>query len=149
MGMQGFPHRYTVTATADSEGDLFLDSPDLPTMPYAAPPEFDGPGDRWSPETLLVASVASCLNLTFRAIAKASKLPWTSLTCDADGTLDRVDRVTQFTALHLRARLELPPGANEDQARRLLVKAEETCLITRSLRADVRLDVEVLVAANV
>jgi uncharacterized OsmC-like protein len=29
----------------------------------------------------------------------------------------------------------VPAGANEDQARRLLAKAEETCLVTNSLKA--------------
>jgi uncharacterized OsmC-like protein len=47
--------------------------------------------------------------------------------------LDRVERVTQFTALQIHARLTVPSGANEDQAHRLLAKAEETCLVTNSL----------------
>ena len=46
----------------------------------------------------------------------------------------RVDRVTQFTALEVRARLRVPSGANEEQAQRLLTKAEETCLVTNSLK---------------
>ena len=50
------------------------------------------------------------------------------------GTVERVDRVTQFTALEVRARLRLPSGANAEQARRLLAKAEETCLVTNSLK---------------
>lgn len=50
------------------------------------------------------------------------------------GTVDRIDRVTQFTALEVRARLKVASGASEDQARRLLTKAEETCLITNSLK---------------
>ena len=46
----------------------------------------------------------------------------------------RVDRVTQFTALEVRARLRVPSGANGEQVRRLLTKAEETCLVTNSLK---------------
>ena len=57
-----------------------------------------------------------------------------SLDCSVTGTVDRVDRVTQFTALEVHARLKVPSGANEDQARRLLTKAEETCLVTNSLQ---------------
>lgn len=147
--MQQFPHRYTVTTSAAETGDLAVDSPDLPTLAYAAPREFEGPGDRWSPETLLVASVASCLILTFRAIARMSKLSWTSLDCEVTGILNRIDRVTQFTAFDIALRLELPPGANEEQGHRLLVKAEETCLITRSLRSEVNLDIDVKVGAAV
>jgi len=41
-----------------------------------------------------------------------------ALECSVTGTVDRVDRVTQFTALEVRAHLKLPSGANEEQARR-------------------------------
>jgi organic hydroperoxide reductase OsmC/OhrA len=84
--------------------------------------------------------------LTFRAIAKLSKLRWATLTCEASGTVDRVDRVTQFTALAVRASLEIPDDAHEDQAKRLLVRAEETCLITNSLKAPCHLEIELRVA---
>jgi organic hydroperoxide reductase OsmC/OhrA len=58
-------------------------------------------GGQWSPETLLVAAAVDCFVLTFRAIAAASKLPWERLSCNGEGTLDRVDGVTRFTALAL------------------------------------------------
>ena len=132
--MHPFPHHYSVVARAATQGDIALEGHGLPPIPSAAPTEFGGPGDKWSPETLLVAAVADCFILTFRAIAEMSHLTWTSLECDVSGTVDRVDRVTQFTALAMRARLRVPAGAKEDQARRLLAKAEETCLVTNSLK---------------
>ena len=67
--MQAFPHEYTVDGRAFPRGDITLDSDRLPALCAAPPPEFDGPGDRWSPETLLVAAVSSCYVLTFRAVA--------------------------------------------------------------------------------
>ena len=143
--MQPFPHRYQVSAAAAVEGDVTLEGERLPALRSAPPAEFGGPGDRWSPETLLVAAVADCFMLTFRAIARLSKLPWTSLTCDVTGTVDRIDRVTQFTAFLVRAQLQVPAGANEEQARRLLARAEETCLVTASLKAKPQLDAEVRV----
>ena len=44
----------------------------LPTLEFAAPPEFGGPGGIWSPEHLFVASVSSCLMTTFRSMASMS-----------------------------------------------------------------------------
>src|SRR5215510_7751370 len=111
-----------------SVGDVQVGSGDLPALATASPREFDGPGDRWSPETLLTGAVADCFILTFRAIARASKLVWHDLECDATGTLDRVDGVTRFTAVDLHARLAVPPGVDEALAARLLHKAEERCL---------------------
>jgi organic hydroperoxide reductase OsmC/OhrA len=138
--MQAFPHHYSVLASAATQGDVTLAGDRLPVIPSAPPMEFGGPGDRWSPETLFVAAVADCFVLTFRGIAGVSRFPWVSLECHVTGTVDRVARVTQFTALDVRARLRVPAGAKEDQARRLLVKAEETCLVTNSLKVQPHLE---------
>ena len=147
--MQEFPHRYVVTAAGPVDGDVGLTSPGVPPLATAAPAEFGGPGDRWSPETLLVASVADCFVLTFRAVARAMKLQWDSLSCEAEGTLDRVERNTQFTAFAIKATLTVLPGTDVDHAHRALEKAEHACLITNSLKAPVHLETKVLLAAGV
>jgi organic hydroperoxide reductase OsmC/OhrA len=145
--MQEFPHRYSVSAVASAEGDVRLEGERLPPLASAAPAEFGGAGDRWSPETLLVAAIADCFILTFRAIASASKLPWLSLRCDVEGTLDRVERTLQFTGFQVRASLRVPAGTNEEQAGRLLAKAERSCLITNSLKGTSHLEAQVEVGA--
>jgi len=138
--MHPFPHNYEVSARATPDGDVAVEGARLPSIQSAPPAEFGGPGDRWSPETLLVAAVADCFILTFRAIASFSRLSWVSLTCEVSGVVDRVDRVTQFTGFNVRARLRVPTGADVEQARRLLIKAEQTCLVTQSLKAAAHLD---------
>ncbi len=146
--MQNLPHRYSVVASAEPAGDVCLESDRLALLHSSAPAEFGGPGDRWSPETLLTAAIADCLVLTFRAVATASKIPWIALRIEADGTLDRIDRATQFTRFDLRARLRVPSGTNVDQARRALDKAERNCLISKSLKATIHLEMDVEVAAQ-
>jgi organic hydroperoxide reductase OsmC/OhrA len=143
--MQAFPHRYEVHADAEPSGSVRLDSAGLPPLASAPPAQFGGPGDQWSPETFLVAAVADCFILTFRAIATASKLAWERLGCDAEGTLDRTDGVLRFTALHLRARLTVPSGGDAERARRMLEKAERTCLVSSSLAFRPTLTAEVTV----
>ena len=145
--MQDLPHPYHVNASAEAEGNITLKAEDLPQLVTAPPAEFGGPGDQWSPETLLVGAVADCFILTFRAIARASKLEWTTLECSAEGVLDRVERVTRFTAFTVRATLTVPAGSDPDKARRLLEKAEGSCLVTRSMLAETHLEAEVIVAA--
>ncbi len=146
--MQELPHHYLATASAAATGNVDVASPGLVTLDTAPPAEYGGPGDVWSPETLLAASVANCLILTFRAIARASKLDWTSLSCDVDAKLDKVDRVTQFTGFEIRATLEVPAGTDAAKAERLLQKAERGCLITNSMKADSHLVAEVTVAES-
>jgi organic hydroperoxide reductase OsmC/OhrA len=144
--VQPFPHHYDVEAAATVGGDVMLAGRSLPPLASAAPAEFGGPGTRWSPETLLVAAVADCFVLTFRAMAITAKLPWTSLACDVVGTLDRVDHEIRFTDFHLRVRLQIPEGTNEGQAQRLVEKVERNCLVANSLKARVHLERTVEVA---
>jgi peroxiredoxin-like protein len=145
--MQDLPHHYHVTANAESDGNVTLKADNLPQLVTAPPAEFGGPGDQWSPETLLVGAVADCFVLTFRAIARASKLEWTHLECSAEGLLERVERVTRFTAFTVRASLTVPAGTDAEKARHLLEKSEEVCLVTRSMLAESHLEAEVIVAA--
>lgn len=144
--MQELPHHYAVKASAVADSNVLLESPGLESLTTAGPAEFGGPGDLWSPETLLVAAVADCFILSFRAIARASKMEWISLSCDAVGDLDKIDKVTQFTGFRLRVRLEVPEGLREGKAERLLEKAEKHCLITNSMKAPSTLDASVRVS---
>jgi organic hydroperoxide reductase OsmC/OhrA len=139
-GMEPFPHRYVVNVIAEPRGDVLVGSRGLASLQTTLPPEFGGSADRWSPETLVVAAVADCYALTFRGLAARSNLPWVSLTCEVGGTLDRAGQVTKFTRFRIEARLRVPEHASADLARRLLAKAEATCLITRSMSAEVLLD---------
>lgn len=144
--MQDLPHYYKVSANADSDSPVFVSSKGVPSIETAGPPEFGGPGDVWSPEALLVAAVADCFILSFRAIARASKLQWTSLKCRASGTLDKVDKVTQFTDFALDVELTVPGGTDENKANRLLQRADHHCLITNSLKAGSTMVAKVSVA---
>lgn len=145
--MHTLPHRYRVTGAARVEGEIELTADRLATLTSAPPAEFDGPGDRWSPETLLVAAVADCFVLTFRGIARASRLPWISIDADVTGTLDRVDRVMQFTQFVMTVHVVVPAGVDAAAAHQVLEKAERNCLIANSLKAAVTLQATVEAAA--
>jgi len=142
--MHPFPHVYTAAASGRPEGTVALTSPGLPEIATAPPQEFDGPGDEWSPETLLCASLADCFVLSFRAMARASKLEWSELECRVEGVLERFDGVTQFTRYTTFANLKVSSGIDAEKARRLLEKADHLCLISNSLRGTRTLVAEVI-----
>ena len=144
--MHPYPHAYSACAVAANAGLVAVSSPQLPSLESASPPEFDGPGGVWSPETLLCASLADCFVLSFRAVARAAHLEWVHLECRVDGVLERVERVAQFTRFATVAKLIVPAGVDLDKARELLERAEHGCLIANSLRGSRTLDAEVVVA---
>ena len=133
--MDPYPHVYHVSAHGTPAGLVGVTAPGLAEIRTAAPPEFDGPGGTWSPETLLAAAVADCFVLSFRAISRASRFEWQALECRVEAVLERVDGVTQFTRFKTSATLTVAPGSDPAKARHLLTKAEHVCLIVNSLKA--------------
>lgn len=144
--MQSFPHHYQVSARAGAQGEVILESPGLAPLASAPPSEFGGPGDRWSPETLLAGAVADCFVLSLRAVAQASSLPWSTVSCRAEGQLDRVERTTRFTGFVLHVELVLPADGDLAKAERVLEKAKTACLISNSLACPVTLEKSVRLA---
>lgn len=141
-----FPHHYRVAARCTATEVVTLSAAGLPDIASAAPQQFGGPGNLWSPEDLLVAAVADCFALSFRAIAAASKFEFVHLECRVTGTLDRVERIMLFTEFQIEAELTIPAGGDTSRAERLLEKAEQACLITNSLKSTVHLSSRVTVA---
>jgi organic hydroperoxide reductase OsmC/OhrA len=142
--MQDYPHHYLVSADAPSHGEISVSSQGLETLASAAPAEFGGPGDLWSPETFLVAAVADCFILTFRALARGSRFEWYSVKCDVDGVLDRVDGVTRFIEFHMSVTLHVSEGADRHKAERLLERSDHVCLVTNSLNAEMLLTTDIV-----
>jgi len=131
--MQPYPHHYDATATAGPSGDVTLSGQGLPDLPSAPPAEFDGPGDKWSPETLFLAAAADCYVLTFRAVARAMQLAYRDIRCTAKGKLDRQDRVAKFVEIHLEVTVSVPPEIDDETVTKACDKAKRGCIISNSI----------------
>jgi peroxiredoxin-like protein len=142
--MHPFPHHYTVNASIRPDGDVPLSTEGVRIIESSAPKEFDGPGNQWSPEGLLTAAVADCFVLGFRAIAAASKYSWQRLEARTQGTLDRVDGKMRFTRFDTHAILHVAGGADVERAKKLLEKAETSCLVANSLSSERHLTMDVV-----
>ncbi|QEG20559.1 OsmC family protein [Mariniblastus fucicola] len=140
-----FHHFYTATAKTTDSGSVNIDIEGLEPMESNAPKEFGGPGDKWSPEDLLVAAVADCYALSFRAIAGMSKYAWKDLSCEVVGELDKASDGVQFVGFKVKARLVVDAEADVARAENLLKKAKGACFITNSLKVDAELETEVVV----
>lgn len=141
-------HTYDVELNWDEGRQGTLSSDTLSeTIEVATPPEFPGGVEgTWSPEHLFVASVSSCFMTTFTAIAEYSKLKYEALKVPAIGTMSNESGKFVMTEIILRPELVIMDEGQKDKALRVLQKAEEACLITRSIKTEVKLEPEVLVA---
>jgi len=104
---------------------------------------FDGPDDTWTPEEMLLASVANCLALTFKAIAKAGRLEWQEIYCHSQGVLDKVERHVKFSRIETTARLVISSEADCSKAQQLLEKTEANCFVSNSLDCDKQFHFEI------
>jgi len=145
--MHPYPHTYTASAFGRRNGAVSVSSPLLPSLETSPPPQFGGPEGVWSPETLLVASLADCFILTFRGVARAARLEWLDLECRVEGILERVDGESQFTRYVTYAKLTVPSNTDTARARELLERAEHGCLIANSVRGVRTLNAQVSLAS--
>ena len=140
--MKPLPHHYDVHLAGAPSGYAQLSTTGVPELRSAPPADYGGPGDAWSPEHLLLASVVTCFLFTLRAVAQASKLEFTDLELDAEGTVNRQDGATRFTEIVLRPRLTVPSGTNRERALQVLERSKTTCLVSASLSTPIRVEPE-------
>jgi peroxiredoxin-like protein len=139
-----YVYRVSASSTTPRSGIAVADEIQ-PSIPFSAPPEFQGEPGCWTPEHLLVAAVAGCFVSTFSGIANFSKFEFLSLELEVEGTILKDEGGWRFTQINLRPRLKIALEKDRERANRLLEKAEKTCLVTRSLTSRAVLEPEILV----
>jgi organic hydroperoxide reductase OsmC/OhrA len=144
--MKPLPHHYDVHLTGGPTGYAQLSTAGVPALRTAPPVDYDGPGDAWSPEHLLLASVQACFLFTLRAIALMSKVDFLALDLSASGTVNRQDGVTRFSEIVLRPKLTVPRGTDRQRVLHILEKSEKACLVSASLGTPIRLEAEIVEA---
>ncbi len=88
----------------------------------------------WSPKHLFVAAVSGCLMTTFLAIAENSTLDFESFSCQAKGKLEKIDDKLVMSEILLKPSVVIHNEVYRNKAMRILKKAENACLITRSIK---------------
>jgi organic hydroperoxide reductase OsmC/OhrA len=113
-------------------------------LEVATPPEFKGGVEGvWSPEDLLVGSVAACFAVTLVAVAERRSVPLRGLEVGGSGHVtQRHDGRFGFTEVVLEVALVTDPGF-EHEAAEAAHAAERGCLVACSLDLPVRLALEV------
>jgi peroxiredoxin-like protein len=129
-------HKYNVVAWWSSGRTGIAKSESAPNaIQFAAPPQFGGLEDRWTPEDLLMTALASCFTTTFHAIAGYSKFEYLDLEVEAEGTVskNKTGAGYSFSEIVIRPRLTIPKEDKREQAISLLQKAKGLCLVSRAL----------------
>lgn len=111
-------------------------------IPIAIPPEFDGPGDGYSPEDLYALALQNCFIATFKVFAEKSKLKYTAIEANSVLTLDRDQNGKPWMALfHLQ--IILKGVEHIGNARRILDKVSSNCMILNSVQTQKTFDFKI------
>ena len=132
--------------TTQRSGTVECEYP-TPPIDFSAPPEFQGEAGLWTPEHFLLAAVSTCFITTFRAVAELSKFTAEALEVSVEGWVEKADNGLRFTRIVLKPTLTVASENERERAIRLLEKSERSCLISRSLRSEVRMEPEVHIMA--
>ena len=88
---------------------------------------------RWTPESLLLCSIAGCYTTTFRAIAEYSKFEYSDLEVLVEGAIQKVESGYAFTEISIRPNLSIADAPEQARGLRLLHKAKSLCLVSRAI----------------
>jgi organic hydroperoxide reductase OsmC/OhrA len=110
-----------------------LSSPSLPQkIEVATPPEFPkGMEGIWTPEHLFVASVNSCLIISFES--------------NAVGNVAIIEGKHTITEIILKPKVIIPHTQKQDRAIHILEMSKRTCLISNAIKATILLEPEIIV----
>jgi organic hydroperoxide reductase OsmC/OhrA len=136
-----FPHRYEMALTSH-DGGARLSSTGRPDITGGAPPEFDGRAEWWSPEHLLLSSVALCLMTTAQALAARARVPIGSYESRAHAVLDKTSAGLVFTEIAVRAEVAVAEEHRE-RMRALMESASKHCIVSNALSVPVTVDAQV------
>ncbi len=135
---------------SDAEGRLTLT--DGNSVVFGVPAQLGGAPDRSSPEELLLSALAACYSITLAMLIEKKRYPAQIFDVRTEGVVERQpDRSLKFTQIIIRPTLELPTG--DERKRGVLTdlahKAEQHCLISRTLRGNVELIIEPIIVSSV
>jgi len=124
----------------DGAGRLSTFSHALEAQPYSADSRFrteDGiPGT--NPEELLAAAHASCYSMALAGRLSAAGLVPEAIRVDTVATLEQVDGLFTITLVELFVEARVS-DVTRQQFQALVAEAGQRCVITRALRAEVRM----------
>jgi organic hydroperoxide reductase OsmC/OhrA len=109
-------------------------------VPVSAAPAYKGDPSRLNPEELLVASLSSCLALTYLALAARKGVAVVAYSDNAEGRRALVDGRLRLSLVTLRPHIVLAGAADEARARELVANAHEQSFVASSTTTKVKIE---------
>jgi peroxiredoxin-like protein len=109
------------------------------------PLEMDGPGIGTNPDEMLLGAASTCYIITLAAMLERSNVSKTSLTMESEGIVEIERGIISYKKIIHRPILILSKGCTEKElhtAKKLVGKAERSCMISRAVKGNVIIELE-------
>lgn len=104
------------------------------TIHFSEAAELGGLQGRWTPEQLLLCSLAGCFTTTFSDVARAAKFEFTDLEVEIEGCVRRSRTAgSSFTEILIRPRLTVASEQLCEPGLMLLRRTKSICMISRAI----------------
>ena len=124
--------------------DATVRAPGKVELPVSSAAEYAGAAERWNPEDLLGAALATCHMLTFLALAAKTRTQVLGYEDRAEAVLDTVDKVTWISEIRLRPIIRVAKGTDPEKVRELFEKAHKYCFVANSIKSQVTMAPEIV-----
>jgi peroxiredoxin-like protein len=124
--------------------DGYIDAGNLKTK-ISIPKEMDGPGVGTNPDEMLLGAAATCYIITLAAMIERANLPLKEMSLESEGIVDVTNGVFTYKKIIHRPTVSLTEKATEKEyevLRKLVQKAEKSCMISRAIQGNVELALE-------
>ncbi|WP_100332231.1 OsmC family protein [Bacillus xiapuensis] len=118
------------------------------TTEVSIPPEMNGPGIGTNPDEMLLGASATCYIITLAAMLEKSKLKKERLSMNSEGVVEVAQGIITYQKIIHRPQIVLPASASDRDialAKKLAVKAEASCMISRALQGNVDIQLQAAV----
>lgn len=110
------------------------------------PEEMDGPGIGTNPDEMLLGAAATCYIITLAAMLERSRLEKKQLTLESEGIVEVTNGVLTYKKIIHRPKIVLHRDATAKEisrAQRLAERAESSCMISRAVKGNVEIELEI------
>ncbi len=118
------------------------------TIQVGCPPEFGGKPEYWSPEELFVAAVELCIMTTFIDLCKRHHCNIISYRSKAEGLLHIFKGEFRFSQITIWPVVIATSPEDLEKATKFIKKAEEECVVSRSIKTDVSIEPKLEIARD-
>lgn len=109
------------------------------------PPEMNGPGVGTNPDEMLLGAASTCYLITLAAMIERAKLPLEGIKLESVGDVDVTNGVFTYQKITHRPTVQLKVESTEqdlDTLKVLVKKAESTCMISKAVQGNVKIELD-------